>query len=104
MPKHRKPSRSLACYKCGSESVRVTESQQMKQADGRPRLHADVRCRKCGHQWWSHHADALRRSRAEDDKSAAHRDAPSSSSPDAMTAADALVAECSDTPLGMMPA
>lgn len=91
MPKNRKPSRGLVCYKCGSAAVRVTEAQQMKRADGRARLHADVRCRRCGHEWWSRHSDALRRSRAED--AAAHR-------PDK---ADVSAPESAETPLGAVP-
>jgi hypothetical protein len=30
------------------------------------KLHADVRCTVCRHQWWSRHPDALRRSKEAD--------------------------------------
>lgn len=81
------PTRGLACHCCGSEGVTVSDAQQMLRAlvtvvaypavgrptlrrESRRRLHAHVRCRSCGHEWWSRHPTALRLSR-EADKAAA---------------------------------
>jgi hypothetical protein len=71
----------LACRRCGSRAIRVSESQQMRGKTGRRRLHADVRCAKCRHRWWSVSKDALRQSR-EADRLAATRGAPTTSEGD----------------------
>lgn len=63
-----KPTRPLACFKCGSLNVRVLESAQQRLVGGRKRLHADCRCQnpRCRWQWWSRHEQALKESRAAD--------------------------------------
>ena len=60
--------RPFTCHRCGAAAIdiEVSESQQMRQASNGKRLHADVRCSKCKHQWWSRHPDALRLSRIMD--------------------------------------
>lgn len=77
-----KPTRPFACYECGTKQTpTVTDAQQMlsvptrmivMEEDGSyhrisaKRLHASVRCKHCGHEWWSRHPEALELSRAKD--------------------------------------
>ena len=62
------PVQTIRCAKCGGESVEVSESQQMRTVAGRKRLHADVRCRLCKHQWWSRAKSAIYWSRKADER------------------------------------
>ncbi len=74
IPKHA----ALRCHHCGGTDIRVSQSAQKRRRNGRTRLHADCRCqdKTCKHQFWSVHEEALRRSRAADQRASVVPPAP----------------------------
>ncbi len=65
---NRQPPRPFRCRSCGLPlaSHEVSGAQQMRTVDGKPRLHAHVRCNRPVREWWSRNFFALQRSREVD--------------------------------------
>lgn len=51
------------CHKCGNKSITNTAVQQKLKSHRKLVLHVELRCPKCGNEWWSRNKKALARAR-----------------------------------------